>query len=469
MQTPLVTVYITNFNYEKYIRQSIDSVLTQSLREFELLIIDDGSTDNSKEIIEEYRSHPAITIIYQQNKGLNVTNNIAMRASKAKYIMRLDADDYLSPDALAVMTNVLEKNETLGLVFPNYYYVDASGKITGEERRHDFEKEVSLYDQPAHGACTMIRLEYLRDLGGYNESFTCQDGYDLWIKFIMHHKVTNISEPLFYYRRHGANLTTNEERILSTRKKIKDTYVETFQLATPTTVAVIPVRNTMIGKVNWPLHELELKSILETVLEKAVTSEKINWVVVTSSDKNILEFLTEKKNNWPKLQVIPRPIAFEAVNESLFKTFEHVLSQLALQGIVPQAILSASLEYPFITTDVFDDAVNTLAIFRSDSLLSVRPDNRMYYQHVGHGMVPILDQDKFTKLEREALYKSAGGVVISTVENLMKNKKMVAGKVGHIVVDQRTAFMVQTPLDIVMADAIAKMGEAEKMIAVLQK
>jgi glycosyltransferase involved in cell wall biosynthesis len=469
MQTPLVTVYITNFNYEKYIRQSIDSVLAQSMREFELLIIDDGSTDNSKEIIEEYRNRPGITIIYQQNKGLNVTNNIAMRASKAKYIMRLDADDYLSPDALEVMTNVLEKNEALGLVFPNYYYVDASGKITGEERRHDFEKEVSLYDQPAHGACTMIRLEYLRDLGGYNESFTCQDGYDLWIKFIMHHKVTNISEPLFYYRRHGANLTTNEERILSTRKKIKDTYVETFQLATPTTVAVIPVRNTMIGKVNWPLHELELKSILETVVGKAVTSEKINWVVVTSSDKNILEFLTEKKNNWPKLQVIPRPIAFEAVNESLFKTFEHVLSQLALQGIVPQAILSASLEYPFITTDVFDDAVNTLAIFRSDSLLSVRPDNRMYYQHVGHGMVPILDQDKFTKLEREALYKSAGGVVISTVENLMKNKKMVAGKVGHIVVDQRTAFMVQTPLDIVMADAIAKMGEAEKMIAVQQK
>ena len=66
----------------------------------------------------------------------------------------------------------------------------------------------------------MIRLENLRMLGGYNESFICQDGYDLWIKFIMHYKVTNINKP-FYYRRHGNNLTGNEERILSTRKKLK--------------------------------------------------------------------------------------------------------------------------------------------------------------------------------------------------------------------------------------------------------
>ncbi len=109
-EQPLVSVYITNYNYEKFIRTSIASVFQQTLQDFELLIIDDGSTDNSKAIIEEYRDHPKVTIIYQKNKGLNVTNNIAMRASRGKYIMRLDADDFLEPEALGVMYNVLESD-----------------------------------------------------------------------------------------------------------------------------------------------------------------------------------------------------------------------------------------------------------------------------------------------------------------------------------------------------------------------
>ncbi len=452
---PLVSVYITNFNYANFIRQSVESVLSQTLQDFELLIIDDGSTDNSREIIESYRDHPQVSIIYQQNKGLNVTNNIAMRASHGKYLIRLDADDYLTSDALETMCAVLENDASLGLVFPDYYYVDVHGHITGEEKRHDFDSEVSLYDQPAHGACTMIRLEFLKNLGGYNESFICQDGYDLWIKFIMHHKVTNVKRPLFYYRRHGNNLTKNEERILHTRKKIKETFVETYQLATPETVAVIPVRNTMIGDTNWPLSGYSGRTVLKDAIEKIATSEKIQYVVATSSDANILDYLHGETFEKRKLYIIERPPRFAQANESLGKTIELVLKELAMLDIHPEAVMTVALEYPFLTPDVLDDAVNTLAIFKSDALLSVRPDNRMYYQHVGHGMVPLMDQDKFTKLEREALYKGAGGIVLSTVDNFRKNKKMISGKVGHIVVNEQVAFGVFNSFDLKIFDYLA--------------
>lgn len=144
-RNPLLTVYITNYNYGMYIQQSVESVLSQTFQDFELFIIDDGSVDNSKEIIEQYRDNPKINIIYQQNKGLNVTNNIAMRASIAKYIMRLDADDFLTPDALEIMVSALENDIDLGLVFPDYYYTNDNGIITGEEIRHDFDKDVSLF------------------------------------------------------------------------------------------------------------------------------------------------------------------------------------------------------------------------------------------------------------------------------------------------------------------------------------
>lgn len=155
-KTPLVKVYLTNHNYQKYIKQAIDSVLSQKFRHFEVIVIDDGSTDNSKKIIEIYRNDPKVTIVYQENKGLNVTCNIALKLSHGKYIMRLDADDYLDENALFVMADMLEREEELKMIFPDYYLGDERGDIISQQRRHNF-REVKLLDQPAHGACTMIR------------------------------------------------------------------------------------------------------------------------------------------------------------------------------------------------------------------------------------------------------------------------------------------------------------------------
>jgi CMP-N-acetylneuraminic acid synthetase len=353
------------------------------------------------------------------------------------------------------MVSTLENDIELGLVFPDYYYTNDNGVITGEEIRHDFDKDVSLFDQPAHGACTMIRLENLKMLGGYNESFTCQDGYDLWIKFIMHFKVTNINKPLFYYRRHGNNLTGNEERILSTRKKIKETYVESFQLVTPKTIAVIPVRNTFINKINWPLFKkLNDKSILELALEKLENSKKIDWIVVTSSDTEILDFIKSKKLNFSKLLIVERPFQLSKSGETLNSTFNFILDTVSQKQIYPEAILSFSLDYPFVTTDIVDDAINTLTIFNADSLISVRPDNKMYFQHIGHGLIPILEQDKFTRLEREALYKAQGGIMLSRVDNFKNSGKMLSGKVGHIVVDEKISFGVFSTWDFSVFEVI---------------
>lgn len=449
----LITVYITNYNYGKFIRQSIESVLNQSLQDFELLIIDDGSVDDSREIIEEYRGNPKISIIYQKNKGLNITNNIAMRASQGKYLMRLDADDFLEPEAIEVMSQVLEQDNELGLVFPDYYYVDGEGVRTGEEKRHNFEKEVSLYDQPAHGACTMIRLAFLKALGGYNESFTCQDGYDLWIKFIMHHKVTNVSRPLFSYRRHGNNLTTNEEKILNTRKKIKELFVDEH-LQPLDTLAIIPVRNTYIKDVNWPLYQLNGKSILEQKVSDCAHAKKLKTVIVSTSDQEIIEHCQQWIGKYKNAYLVERPRSFAQTNESLNKTIEQAIDFAQKKGIEVEAVMSVSLEYPFVAPDVIDDAVNTLVLFDSDAVLSVRPDNRTYYQHNGHSLQPILDQEKFTKLEREALYKGAGGIVVSRIHNFRKSQQLTSGKISHVVVDQKTAFGIFSELDLKLVNFI---------------
>ena len=117
-RSPRVTVYLTNHNYGRYLAQAIDSVLAQTMQDFELIVIDDGSTDDSREVIERYASNPRIVTVFQENKGLNVTNNIALRAARGDYVIRLDADDWLDPHALQVMSAMLDRDADVGLVFP---------------------------------------------------------------------------------------------------------------------------------------------------------------------------------------------------------------------------------------------------------------------------------------------------------------------------------------------------------------
>lgn len=458
---PLVSVYITNYNYERFIEASIQSVYDQTLQDWELIIIDDGSTDGSRDIIERYRSDDRVTIIYQQNKGLNITNNVAMRVAKGKYLMRLDADDYLVNTALEKMSAVLEGDDALGLVFPDYFYVDAEGNKTGEEKRHNFDKEVSLYDQPAHGACTMIRLSFLKKLGGYNESFTCQDGYDLWLKFITHYSVSNVNEPLFYYRRHGSNLTTNEERILETRRAIKKTFLEHVEVDRSCLV-VIPARNTKIKGRSIPLFEYEGETILSHKVNTALKAKTTRAVYIISEDDEVLAYSKSRFAAEEDVVVLQRSAELAGPNQTLGATVSLAFDHAVEQGTPFQYIMTAALDYPFVHEDILDDAVNTVELFKSDSVLSVRPDNKMYYRHNGQTLNPILDQEQFTRLEREALYRAVGGIMVATKSSFESRGKINAGTMSHVVVDERSAFGIFSEFDFNVYQALLEERKVEE-------
>ncbi len=452
MDSPTITIYITNYNYEKYIAQAIESVLSQSFQNFELFIIDDGSTDHSKEIIESYSDHPQINIIYQQNKGLNITNNIALRLARGKYIMRLDADDYLVADALEKMVSVLEADPELGMVFPDYYLVDAKNNTIAEVKRHDFNQEVALFDQPAHGAVTMIRTASLKAVGGYDESYSCQDGYELWIKFISKFKVTNVKELLFYYRQHGENLTTNENRILDTRRAINDNFVQKNAISIPNTIAIIPVRSTKIGGKILAFTELAGKKIIDIKIEALLKAHHLKAIVLTSSITEIKTYIQTTYADEDRVIFIDRPIELARYNVSLVGTIQHILGQEIIKKLNVEAFMILPIEYIFLKGTVIDDAINALEIFKADSLISVRPEYASFYQHHGNGMVSILEQqENFTQLEREALFKGTGGIQLTKLAAFNQEKKILSGKVGHIVVDQQTGLGIFSGFDLRVA------------------
>ena len=446
---PLITVYITNYNYGDYIQECVESILLQTFQDFEIIIIDDGSTDNSKEIIEKFASFEKISIVYQQNKGLNVTNNIALRLSKGKYIMRLDADDYVVPNMLELMVDQLEQDKELGLVFPDYFLVNKAGEITDEVRRYNFDEEVTLLDLPAHGACTMIRSEFLKQLGGYDENYKCQDGYELWIKFTARYKISNLNTPLFYYRQHGSNLTSNELRILNTRKEIKKNFVAKEKLNIPDTLAIIPVRRSKIGDVNFYKAKIGNRSILEIKIDQLSKAKNVKDIVVTSEDSNVGEWL---KVNYPDIKFIRRSEEIARYNVGLSETVKNVFSNL--NGVDYASFMLVALEYPFVNSDVFDEAIDTMVIFKAAGVLSVRADQSTFFKHDGQGMKPIENLENVTKLERDSLFKYCGGVTLCSMENFNEHGKVVYKAMSHVVLEKYSALVIESKFDLEVMNAL---------------
>ena len=116
MDTPLkVTVYIPPHNYEQFVAQAIQSVLSQSAKDWELIVVDDGSTDGTRDILSKYSGHQKIRVVEQEKRGLNVTNNIAMRLARGKYLIRLYADDFMDENLL-LADSKNESNYTIPIV-----------------------------------------------------------------------------------------------------------------------------------------------------------------------------------------------------------------------------------------------------------------------------------------------------------------------------------------------------------------
>lgn len=446
---PLVTVYITNYNYDQYLRTAIESVLNQNFRDFELIIIDDGSTDRSREIIREYADHHKTRVIFQENKGLNKSIDVAIKAARGQYVMRLDADDFLDENALLVLTRELEVDDDTALVFPDYYYVDENDEVIGQERRNDFS-DVTVQDRPAHGACTLFRKRVLEEVGSYNTDYTCQDGYDIWVKIINKYDVKNVNLPLFYYRQHDDSLTENTEQILETRAEIKADYVEDNGQM-PSVLGVIPVRGEIIDPESPMLDDLGGKPVLEWTLEAVEDTPQIETAVVSTPDPPILDYVARREGD---LLTHERPTELARENVSLSSTLKRVYNEIGRESF--DSIAQIIPNSPFRSTRVIEEAITTLEIFSVDEVVGVVPEDDRFYIHDGNGLQPVGETfpEKDLRLERERLFRRAGGIRLIEVDHFLNDKGNHKPKIGHIILQEEEAFKLESKNDIPLANEL---------------
>lgn len=449
-ESPLVSVYIVNHNYGKYLDQSITSVLNQTFKNFEIIFIDNGSKDNSKEKLERFYANKKIKIVLQENIGPNAANNVALRFARGKYIMRLDADDYLDKNALEIMSALLEKNKDIGMVFPDYFIVDENGDILNLMRRHDFS-EVELFDQPAHGACSMVRREYLESIGGYDESYHCQDGWDLWVKLIKKYGVENINLPLFFYRQHSDNLSKNEKMLLSTRAKILKKNAQTTKKV-ESCLAVIPIRGTGLDKSSLALKKLGNKLVVDWTIDSALEAERISDVIVTTPDENLIKHIKKKYSR--RIKIYKRDWKMAKFGVTLDKALTDLFNNLPKNSSHFQSVCILYIEYPFRDSKYIDMSLDTMDVFETERVISMRSMHNTLYKHSGKGMLPA-QNSYFVKQEKDEFFAESGGIYLVKRGSMLRDSYQDK-KIGHINVDEISGLDINSKFGWEMAKIISK-------------
>lgn len=217
MNEPMVTVLMSVYNGEKFIKEAIESILTQTFNDFEFLIINDGSTDNSVKIIESYNDSRIRLINNEKNLKLIASLNKGISLAKGKYIARMDCDDISMPERLEKEVNFLESSLEYGLVGTYYTVIDGEGQ---EEKNVSYPSSndliklfLSLNCPLAHGSI-MGRTElFKQNLYGSKEYFAVED-YELWTRMAKVTKIHNIPEYLFKYRIYGESFSNTKTQLM---------------------------------------------------------------------------------------------------------------------------------------------------------------------------------------------------------------------------------------------------------------
>ena len=178
---PTLSIYLLNHNYGRYLPKAIDSILGQSDNDFEFIVIDDGSNDGSQQILKTYEEKHGVKVFYCENRGLISSVLLAFKLLSGDFVARLDADDWLHEDFVAKMRSCIRLNPNVGLIAPDYFEVNASGKVIKKVEWCHSTNRVKSIEGPAHGACSFLSRTAYQNFGGVNPDITCQDGFDIWV------------------------------------------------------------------------------------------------------------------------------------------------------------------------------------------------------------------------------------------------------------------------------------------------
>jgi glycosyltransferase involved in cell wall biosynthesis len=219
---------------ERYVAAAIQSALAQTYRSLELVIVNDGSPDNSAQKIARFLPHPKIRYIEQQNTGVAAARNTGIVAATGEFIGLLDQDDLWLPDKLARQVAYLDSHPEIGFVHSRVKCIDAAGQPRSCAG--------AIWVYPYEGLCAgrmllgsgiapvtvLVRSTCIEDVGGFDQRFAPADDWELWMRVARCHPIGFLDEVTACYRFHGENVSSDQLKMQRTIVKVIDAICERF-------------------------------------------------------------------------------------------------------------------------------------------------------------------------------------------------------------------------------------------------
>ncbi len=206
MNKPQVTVIIPTFNMAHYLGECISSVTRQSVGNMEVIVIDDGSTDNTNEIVSSFGNR--VSYFYQSNRGESAARNMGIKISSGEYLAFLDADDIWLPEKIEKQIAVLNRNPNIGMVACGYTVVNETGRILYANAPRNYNNRETLRNAlsiaqiiPGSASGVLIRRECFGRLGCFDEEIKIGPDWDMWLRISSSYEIYFIEETLVTIRR----------------------------------------------------------------------------------------------------------------------------------------------------------------------------------------------------------------------------------------------------------------------------
>ncbi|MDD5680055.1 MAG: glycosyltransferase [Candidatus Omnitrophica bacterium] len=210
-----ISVIIPTYNRANYICNAIDSVLAQTYKDFEIIVVDDGSTDNTKEILRQYDDK--IRYFYQDNRGVSVSRNKGMREANGEYVAFLDSDDIWMPNKLERQISYMDSNPDIGLTysFARYYSKDENYEKIRPKSIAITIKDMIETDAVLPTSTVMLRKKCLDCVGFFDESMFGMEDFDFWFRVAERFPINFISDIMVHVRSFDVNLSNQNEKMWS--------------------------------------------------------------------------------------------------------------------------------------------------------------------------------------------------------------------------------------------------------------
>jgi glycosyltransferase involved in cell wall biosynthesis len=237
-ESPAISVVIATFNRANVLPETLDSILAQTFQDFELIVVDDGSADDTREVVERYGSR--VHYLHQSNRGPSAARNLGVAHAKAPWIAFQDSDDLSLPDHLITLYRYVQDVPGCGMVFGNGSYIGGPEHhrmtiIPAEKSRRLAEKGLCLSDlfdkSIVRLQAALISKKVYDAIGGHDESLRISMDLDLAFRFFMNSTVAYLDKALFAYRKHEGNIGGNEELRLTENIRVIEKLLRDYPAA----------------------------------------------------------------------------------------------------------------------------------------------------------------------------------------------------------------------------------------------